>query len=83
MVAQTVYEAKPVIRDLKKEAVSAFMPTAVRMKMEKSKGQGGLMEPDEADRLEREGYLKTSGTATTVSGPQTVTMEEVEDADDS
>ncbi|KAH6647039.1 WW domain binding protein 11-domain-containing protein [Truncatella angustata] len=78
VAAQTVYEAKPVIRDLKKEAVSAFMPTVVRRKLDKSKGQGGLMEPEEADRLEREGYLGTGSSATT-SGPKTVTMEEVDD----
>lgn len=84
VAAQTVYEAKPVIRDLKKEAVSAFMPTAVRMKMEKSKGRSGLMEPDEADRLEQEGYLGTTAVTTTsdAPGPRTVTMEEVEDEDD-
>lgn len=82
VVAQTVYEAKPVLRDLKKEAVSAFMPTVVRMKLEKSKGQGGLMEPEEADRLEREGYLKPSAMAASTPGPQTVTMEDVEDEDD-
>ena len=57
--SKTVYEAKPVVRDLRKEAVSAFMPTAVRMKMQKGSGQGGLMEPEEADQLEREGYLRT------------------------
>ncbi|KAK1758433.1 putative ww domain binding protein 11 protein [Echria macrotheca] len=56
---KTVYEAKPVIRDLRKEAVSAFVPAAVRMKIEKGKGQGGLLEPEEADRLEKEGYLDT------------------------
>jgi hypothetical protein len=56
--AKTVYEAAPVVRDLKKEAVTAFVPTSVRMKMSKGKGEGGLMEPEEADRLEREGYLK-------------------------
>ncbi|KAK0633307.1 WW domain binding protein 11-domain-containing protein [Immersiella caudata] len=56
VVAKTVYEAKPVLRDLKKEAVSAFMPTVVRMKIDKVKGQG-LLEPEEADRLEKEGYL--------------------------
>lgn len=59
--AKTVYEAKPVVRDLKKEAVTAFVPAAVRMKMSKGKGEGGLMEPEEADRLEREGYLKMKG----------------------
>ncbi|KAI0839621.1 WW domain binding protein 11-domain-containing protein [Hypoxylon sp. FL0890] len=85
--AKTVYEAKPVVRDLRKEAVSAFMPTAVRMKMEKSKGQQGLMEPEEADRLEREGYLKSAqGTYDTAestrTGPQKVSMEDVEDGQD-
>ncbi|KAI1098633.1 WW domain binding protein 11-domain-containing protein [Jackrogersella minutella] len=85
--AKAVYEAKPVIRDLRKEAVSAFMPTAVRMKMEKSKGQGGLMEPEEADRLEKEGYLKPTLDTDDASDfmrpePQKVSMEEVEDGSD-
>lgn len=56
-VAQTVYEAKPMVRDLRKEAVSAFMPAAVRAKIEKVKGFGGLVEPEEADKLEKEGYI--------------------------
>ncbi|GKT92580.1 WW domain binding protein 11 [Colletotrichum tofieldiae] len=55
---KTVYEAKPMVRNLAKEAVSAFVPTAVKIKMDKGKGQSGLMEPEEADRLEQEGYLK-------------------------
>jgi hypothetical protein len=55
--AKTVYEAAPAIRDLRKEAVSKFVPTAVRAKMEKAKGAGALVEPEEAERLEREGYL--------------------------
>lgn len=86
--SKTVYEAKPIVRDLRKEAVSAFVPTAVRMKLDKSKGQGGLMEPEEADQLEREGYLKTtSSTADANLGdasrrPHGVTMEEVEDEDE-
>ncbi|TGJ78170.1 hypothetical protein E0Z10_g10593 [Xylaria hypoxylon] len=80
---KTVYEAKPVVRDLRKEAVSAFVPNAVRMKLDKSKGRGGLIEPEEADRLEKEGYLKTAletdtGTTSTAL-PNHVTMEEVED----
>lgn len=85
---KVVYEAKPIVRDLRKEAVSAFVPTAVRMKMQKSKGVGGLMEPEEADRLEREGYLKTkSGEAQTTGTSdnrtqRTVTMEEVDDDED-
>lgn len=54
--AQTVYEAKPVIRNLRKEAV-AFVPTAVKAKLDKSKGVRGLIEPQEAEKLEKEGYL--------------------------
>ncbi|KAI0204308.1 WW domain binding protein 11-domain-containing protein [Astrocystis sublimbata] len=84
VVPKTVYEAKPALRNLRKEAV-AFMPSAVRMKLDKSKGQGGLMEPEEADRLEREGYLKVAsepeaGTPSTAQ-PHQVTLEEVEDED--
>uniref|UniRef100_A0A8H7NJW7 Wbp11/ELF5/Saf1 N-terminal domain-containing protein n=1 Tax=Bionectria ochroleuca TaxID=29856 RepID=A0A8H7NJW7_BIOOC len=86
--SKTVYSAAPVSRDLRKEAVAAFVPTAVKMKMDKGKGQGGLIEPEEADKLEREGYLKlksdqtsgpVSGEADTPPRPLTVTMEEVED----
>jgi hypothetical protein len=87
---KAVYEAAPVIRDLRKEAVSAFVPAAVRMKMQKAKGMGGLVEPEEADRLEKEGYL---GIASGETGgqreeerprkdPRAVMVEEVEDEDD-
>ncbi len=86
---KTVYEAAPVIRDLRKEAVSAFVPAAVRMKMQKAKGVGGLVEPEEADRLEKEGYL---GTLTGESDgqrrerssrdPRAAMVEEVEDDDE-
>ncbi|RDL37037.1 Uncharacterized protein BP5553_04470 [Venustampulla echinocandica] len=91
--AKTVYEAKPVVRDLRKEAV-AFVPAAVRAKLDKSKGVGGLVEPDEADRLEKEGYMPTAGSGarsgSVEEGRQhegslvrptsrVVTMEEVED----
>ena len=84
---KVVYEAKPIVRDLRKEAVSAFVPTAVRMKMQKTKGVGGLMEPEEADRLEREGYLKTTAGGSEAVGTadaqkRTVTMEEVDDEED-
>jgi hypothetical protein len=76
--AKTVYSAAPVTRDLRKEAVAAFVPTAVQMKMHKGKGQGGLIEPEEADRLEQEGYMKTAPSG--LDRPsQSVTMEEVED----
>lgn len=88
--AKTVYEAKPMVRDLRKEAV-AFVPTVVRTKLDKGQGKGGLIEPEEADRLEQEGYLKTA----TAAGAQStdseldsrpavrhVTLEEVEDDED-
>ncbi|KAK8068044.1 hypothetical protein PG996_007156 [Apiospora saccharicola] len=77
---KAVYEAKPVIRDLRKEAASAFMPTAVRMKIDKGKGQGGLLEPEEADRLEAEGYLKVA--AANKPNTLTATVEDAEDEDD-
>jgi hypothetical protein len=92
--AKTVYEAKPVVRDLRKEAVS-FVPAAVRAKLDKSKGVGGLVEPEEADRLEKEGYMKgrksidrdgdaNMGGDTEVGSAQpsrAVMMEDVEDED--
>lgn len=84
--AKTVYSAAPVTRDLRKEAVAAFVPTAVQMKMNKGQGQGGLIEPEEADRLEQEGYMRTTSSAPAPSGsetrerpPQAVSMEEVDD----
>jgi hypothetical protein len=91
--AKTVYEAKPIIRDLRKEAVS-FVPAAVRAKLDKSKGIGGLVEPEEADRLEKEGYMnmrddsEKSGNARrefdsqdTTKQPRNATVEDVEDED--
>lgn len=94
-VSKTVYESPAILRDLRKEAVSAFMPTVVRAKLQKAKGQGGLLQPEEADRLEREGYLKTAGAVASsqvdMEGnqgagnsrprPRPVIMEEVEDED--
>lgn len=84
-VSKKVYESAAVIRDLTKESLKAFVPTAVQMKLQKGKGQGGLLEPEEADHLEREGYLKTTGTGGdqegTSSRPRPVAMEEVEDED--
>lgn len=59
--SQTVYEAKPAVRDLRKEAVSAFIPAVVQRKIGARKGQGKLLEPEEMDRLEREGYGKGGG----------------------
>lgn len=88
---KTVYEAKPVIRDLRKEAASAFVPAVVRMKIDKAKGLTGLVEPEDADRLEEEGYIKPSGGSgqplhSNVDSshsvlPRKVAVEEVEDED--
>ncbi|ROT37564.1 hypothetical protein SODALDRAFT_334674 [Sodiomyces alkalinus F11] len=80
--AKTVYEAKPMVRNLHKEAVSAFVPSVVRSKLDKGKGRSGLMEPEEADALEKEGYLKGRDRPqqdTGASGSHRVTVEEVED----
>ncbi|PNP39298.1 hypothetical protein TGAMA5MH_08716 [Trichoderma gamsii] len=91
--SKTVYEAKPVVRNLRQEAVSAFVPTSVQMKMNKGKGQGGLLEPEEADRLEKEGYLKLASgneqdeaendekadAGRVASSSRNVMMEEVDD----
>lgn len=67
---KTVYEAKPVMRNLRQEAVSAFVPAAVQAKMAKSRGRAGLMEPDEADQLEKEGYLGSARAATVEEADQ-------------
>lgn len=54
---KTVYEAKPAVRDLRKEAVRRFVPTVVQKKLDATKGVGGrLLEAEEVDRLDKEGY---------------------------
>lgn len=85
--AKTTYESAPVIRDLRKEA-TAFVPAAVRAKLDKSKGVGGLVEPEEMDKLEKAGYVATrrsddSGQRahTPQHDPRGVMMEEVDDED--
>lgn len=54
---KTVYESAPVIRDLRQEAVSKFIPAVVQRQKEAIKGQGKLVEPEEMDRLEKAGYV--------------------------
>jgi hypothetical protein len=58
--SKTTYSSAPQIRDLKKEAVGRFVPDVVRRKQEAAKGgpAGRLIEPEEMDRLEAEGYLQ-------------------------
>lgn len=58
--AKAVYESAPIIRDLRQEAVSKFVPAAVRKQQEAIRGQGRLVEPEEMDKLEKAGYLQTS-----------------------
>lgn len=67
---KTVYEAAPAIRDLRQEAVNKFIPAAVRMKQDAAKGKGRLVEPDEMDRLEKEGYASTARTSGSPSAVQ-------------
>lgn len=62
--AKTTYESAPQVRDLKKEAVARFVPNVVRMKQEVVKGRGGLVEPEELDRLEKEGYAHGDNVTT-------------------
>ena len=66
--AKTVYEAAPAVRNLRQEAVKRFIPAAVQMKQDAAKGKGRLVEPEEMDRLEREGY---AGAGRTAGSPST------------
>ena len=56
--AKTIYESAPQVRDLRKEAVGRFVPNVVRKKQGAVRGSGGLVEPEELDKLEREGYAR-------------------------
>jgi hypothetical protein len=58
---QTTYTSAPQIRDLKLEAVKRFVPNIVRKKQQAVRGVGGLVEPEELDRLEMEGYGAGAG----------------------
>lgn len=61
LVAKTTYESAPQVRDLRKEAVARFVPDIVRRKQEAVAGgpTGRLIEPEEMDRLEAEGYSRS------------------------
>ncbi|KAH7122297.1 WW domain binding protein 11-domain-containing protein [Dendryphion nanum] len=56
--ATIVYEAAPQVRDLRKEA-ARFVPAAVQQKLKQAKGEKGLLDEEEFDRLESEGYMNT------------------------
>lgn len=59
---QTIYSSAPQLRDLKKEAVR-FMPSVVAQQKNRVKGQGRLLEPEEAERLEKAGYMDAKKAA--------------------
>ena len=61
VVVQTVYEAKPAVRDLLKEATARFVPAVVARKKRLARGEGRLMEEAEVERLESEGYVRKGG----------------------
>ena len=67
-LVQKVYESAPQVRDLRKEATQRFMPSVVKRKIDASKGKGKLLEEDEMERLEKEGYGGTTGTVTEAVG---------------
>ncbi|KIW97203.1 uncharacterized protein Z519_02595 [Cladophialophora bantiana CBS 173.52] len=89
IAVKTTYESAPQIRDLRKEAVNRFVPDVVRKKQETARGgpTGRLIEPEEMDRLEAEGYLgrtndgrtQTVTTATTTTTTTTATGDMNED----
>ena len=54
--ATIVYEGAAQIRDLRKEA-TRFVPAVVQQKLKQAKGEKGLLDEEEYDRLEREGYM--------------------------
>ena len=88
---KTVYEAAPDVRNLQEEAVSKFVPAAVRMKQQSMKGKGKLLEPEELDSLERAGYVAgqpgaegettrtaaKEGTAATAGGDDYIQQEQL------
>lgn len=61
-----VYEAAPEVRNFLKEATK-FMPVSVAQKMKLAKGEGRLLEPEEFDKLQEEGYI--DGKTKAVGGP--------------
>ncbi|QDS70454.1 hypothetical protein FKW77_009899 [Venturia effusa] len=59
-----VLESAPVTRNLRKEAVSQFVPSSVSQNIKRLKGEGDrYLEPEEADRLEQSGYRDAAKAA--------------------
>ena len=53
---KTTYESKAQVRDLRKEATQKFVPGVVKRKIDAVRGRGGLIEEEELEKLEAEGY---------------------------
>lgn len=70
-----VYEAAPQVRDLKKEATK-FMPASVAQKLKLAKGEGRLLEPEEFDKLQDEGYINGKKVDAEPSGKAVVEPDE-------
>ncbi|KAK4696947.1 hypothetical protein P7C71_g1057, partial [Lecanoromycetidae sp. Uapishka_2] len=63
---KTTYESAPQVRDLRKEATQRFVPNAVKRKIDATKGRGGtLLEEEEVQKLEDEGYVNGARTKKT------------------
>ncbi|MCJ1251188.1 hypothetical protein MMC30_008419 [Trapelia coarctata] len=81
---KTVYEAKPAVRDLRKEAVRRFVPAVVQQKLNATKGVGGrLLEEEEIEKLDKEGYGLARGldnSMAEVGRPRTEEPEKLERA---
>ena len=75
------YSAEPVLRDLKKEAIKAFVPNVIR-RGQPAKGNGTnhrLKEPEEAERREAEASARS---IIVTKNPRTATVEEDDEMDD-
>lgn len=88
-VVRTTYESAPRVRDLRKEATARFVPSAVRRKIDATRGKGGtLLEEDEVERLEKEGYgvgarsYDTGGGSGAIKGVIVDAAPEVAEGDD-
>ncbi len=74
-----VYEAAPEKRNFLKEATK-FMPAAVAQKMKLAKGEGRLLEPEEFDKLQEEGYMEAGSRKPPAEEPKTTeTNKELEE----
>jgi len=61
---RTTYESAPQVRDLRQEATARFVPSAVKRKTDATRGKGGkLLEEEEVQRLESEGYGRAATTS--------------------